>query len=239
MRLGMGLRMGSQTLAGFSPASLFAPADDGWYWQPSLATTFTDTARTTSTTLGNAIGGVTDSSGKANHGLQATADARMVLRQAANDSYYYESDTTNDALQTGMNLASKRVTFAMAFKPLARTFVLLMNGPSSSPYAMLGDSGAGSTALTTAGVTLNSAYFDNVLFAGTTRGALYTAAQSAKSVIFDITTNSTAWETPSIGKLSPFGIYTPGDVFSVLAIDREITETERGDLSDSFMALVP
>ena len=238
MQMGMGMWLATRG-GGFSPASMFGPADDGWYWEPSLATTFTDAARTTPTTLGNAIGGVTDSSGKANHGSQATAAARMVLRQAANGSYYYESDTTDDALQTGMNIASKRMTIAMAFRPLERNFILLSNAVAATPYAIIGQSGGSTTSLVKPGTTLNSVYFDNVLFTGTTRGQIYASAQAAKSVIVDFTQDATAWAAPAIGKYFGGNLYAPGDTFATLAIDREITATERANLTASFVALVP
>ena len=223
---------------GFSPALLFGVADDGWYWEPSLDTTFTDAARTIPTTVGNAVGGVTDASGNANHGSQAMAAARMVLRQAANGSYYYESDSVDDLLQTGMNLASKRMTVAMAFRPLARSFILLTNAGSLNPWMLAGQSGSTSTVLSAAR-TLNSIYFDNVLFTGTTRGQLYTAAQSAKSVIADVTTSADAWLAPSIGQYFSGSYYTPGDTFATLAIDREITAPERANITASFVAMVP
>ena len=229
--------------AGFDPVSLFGAGDDGWYWEPSLATTFTDEARTTPTTVGGPVGGVTDLSGKANHGLQDTAARRMVLRQAANGSYYYESDSVDDLLQTNLNIADRRITLAMAFRPLARTFLLLCNSNANEPWAGAASSGSISTALVASSVTLNSMYLDNVLFSGTTRAQLYTAAQSANSIIMDITTGAgpgaPTWANPSIGKYTASGFYTIGDTFATLAIDRAITAPERANLATSFMAMVP
>jgi len=341
-------------MSGFNPASLFGPADDGWYWQPSLDTLYTTSAGSVPATVGDAfglqldrskglvlgpelwvhasavtfgestivspnvyrilstdgensgivifdalvigldyevtftvdsiaVGGtgirigdfgpVVNSIGNfrfrfradsasqfikrrdsacdytissvsfrllpGNHAVQATAAARMILRQAANGSYYYESDTTDDFLQTSMSLTSKRMTVAMAFRPLARNFILLGNAGVSAPWAGVGHSGSGITSFVQTNVTLNSLYFDNVLFTGTTRGALYTAAQSAKSAIIDFTTDATSWAAPSIGKYFDGPYYTPGDTFATLLIDREITATDRANITASFMALVP
>lgn len=235
MLMGTGMNVTTRRGGGFNPASIFAPADDGWYWQPSLTTTFTDAARTTPTTVGNPVGGVTDLSGKGKHGSQVTASARMTLRQAANGSYYYESDTSEDVLQTAFNIDGKRITLAMAFRPLARTFMLLMNAGAGSPYSALGiEGGAGSQVYPP-----NSVYFDNVLFTGTTAGELYTAAQSATSVIYDFNPGAGDWLNPAIGKYQSGPFYTPGDTFATLAIDREITATERANITASFMALVP
>ena len=225
--------------AGFNPASLFGAGDDGWYWEPSLATTFTDVARTTSAAVGDSIGGVTDLSGKGNHGFQGTASRRMVLRQAANGSYYYESDAVDDVLQTGMSLTGKRMTVAMAFKPLARNFIMLSNLNESRPWVGIGQSGSGNSAISGDGVTLNSTYYDNVLFTGTTRGNLYTSAQSAKSIIVDFTVDTYFWRDPMIGKFNSAAFYTPGDTFATLAIDRELTSTERANLATHLSALVP
>ena len=225
--------------AAFDPASLFGGSDDGWYWFPSLETTFTDAARTTATTVGNAIGGVTDSSGSANHGSQSTDSKRMILRQAANGNYYYESDTSDDALDADMILSNKRMTVAMAFKPLARNFMLLMDDGSSNPFIGIGQSGSTSTEIARGVNPLHSTYFDNVLFTGTTRGDQYTEAQASTCMIVDFTMNGTSWTGPAIGKYNNGNFYTPGDTFATLAIDRELTSTERTNLNNYFMALVP
>ena len=232
---------GFSASSAFDPASLFGGSDDGWYREASLATTFTDSARTTSTTVGNPVGGVTDLSGKGNHGTTDTDGERATLRQAANGSYYYEFDT-DDRLAVGLNLISKRMTFAMAFRPLARDFIFLRDRINSNLWAGIAQSGS-TTALTALNTTLNSIYYDNGLLTDLTRGGSYTAAQSAKSVVIDFTVGASIgasnWPMPIIGRHKLSGFVGVGDTFADLAIDRELTSTERANLTTYFMSLVP
>ena len=228
---------GFSASSAFDPASLFGGSDDGWYREASLATTFTDSARTTSTTVGNPVGGVTDLSGKGNHGTTDTDEERTTLRQAANGSYYYEFDTS-DRLAVGLNLISKRMTFAMAFRPLAQNFVFLRDRTNSNVWAGIGQSGS-TAALIASNATLNSTYYDNVLLTDLTRGGSYTAAQSAKSVVIDFTVMAVNWAEPIIGNHGGSNFLGVGDTFADLAIDRELTSTERADLTTYFMSLVP
>jgi len=228
---------GFSASSAFNPASLFGGSDDGWYREASLATTFTDAARTIPTTVGNPVGGVTDLSGKGNHGTTDTDAERTTLRQAANGSYYYEFDTS-DRLAVGLNLISKRMTFAMAFRPLARDFVLLRDRTNATMWVGIAESGS-TTSLTAGSAILNSTYYDNVLLTDLTRGGSYTAAQSAKSAIIDFTVNAVNWRDPIIGRQVTSGFLSVGDVFADLAIDRELTSTERANLTTYFMSLVP
>jgi hypothetical protein len=228
---------GFSASSAFDPVSLFGGSDDGWYREASLATTFTDSARTIPTTVGNPVGGVTDLSGKGNHGTTDTDAERATLRQAANGNYYYEFDTT-DRLAVGLNLISRRMTIAMAFRPLAQDFLFLRDRTNASIWAGIGQSGS-TTTLTANLNTLNSTYYDNVLLTDLTRGGSYTAAQSAKSVVIDFTAGGLNWRYPIIGRQVTSGLLSVGDVFADLAIDRELTSTERADLTTYFMSLVP
>jgi len=64
---------------GFSPALLFGQGEQGAWFDPSPTTTFTDTARTVPATVGQAVAGMTDLSGRGNHATQATVAARPIL----------------------------------------------------------------------------------------------------------------------------------------------------------------
>jgi len=63
----------------FTPAALFALAEPGVWFDPSPLTCFTDTARTTPATVGQAVAGMTDLSGRGNHATQATLASRPTL----------------------------------------------------------------------------------------------------------------------------------------------------------------
>ena len=67
---------------------------------PSPATCFTDTARTTPATVGQAVAGITDPSGYGLHPTQAVVASRPILRQAGTGEYYLEFDGVDDFLVT-------------------------------------------------------------------------------------------------------------------------------------------
>ena len=67
---------------------------------PSPETCFTDTARTTPATVGQAVAGITDPSGYGLHPTQAVVASRPILRQAGTGEYYLEFDGVDDFLVT-------------------------------------------------------------------------------------------------------------------------------------------
>jgi hypothetical protein len=89
MRRGRGLMIGgspiglitlgmSQSIGSFSPLSLFAASEPGFWFDPSdLSTLFQDTAGTTPVTAaGQSVARINDKSGRGNHATQATAAQR-------------------------------------------------------------------------------------------------------------------------------------------------------------------
>lgn len=70
----------------FNPASLFGPSDDGYLYVISPTTCFTDTARTTTASVGQAVKGITDLSGKGRH-LAWVSGGTLTLRQVG--AFYY------------------------------------------------------------------------------------------------------------------------------------------------------
>ena len=84
----------------FDPATLFAAGEEGAWFEPSPTTCFTDTARTTPASVGQAVAGMTDLSGRGNHATQAITSARPILRQAGTGEFYLEFDGIDDAFAT-------------------------------------------------------------------------------------------------------------------------------------------
>jgi len=78
MLLGVGLQLGSQTLANRSLLSLFAGGTEGAWYDPSDLTTLFQVSDGTTpvTTAGQPVGLMLDKSGNGNHATQATAAAR-------------------------------------------------------------------------------------------------------------------------------------------------------------------
>jgi hypothetical protein len=62
-----------------NPARLFRAGEQGVWFEPSPTTCFTDTARTTPATVGQAVAGMTDLSGRGNHATQDITSARPIL----------------------------------------------------------------------------------------------------------------------------------------------------------------
>jgi hypothetical protein len=63
----------------FSPRLLFASGEQGVWFEPSPTTCFTDTTRTTPASVGQAVAGMTDLSGRGNHATQSITSARPIL----------------------------------------------------------------------------------------------------------------------------------------------------------------
>lgn len=87
----------------FSPLSLFAAGEQGFWYDPSdFSTLFQDSAGTipvTATT--QPVGRILDKSGRGNHATQVTSTARPTLQQDANGKYYLSFDGVDDFLVTG------------------------------------------------------------------------------------------------------------------------------------------
>jgi hypothetical protein len=84
----------------FTPLALFAAGEQGAWFEPSPTTCFTDTARTTPASVGQAVAGMTDLSGRGNHATQDITSARPILRQAGTGEFYLEFDGIDDSMVT-------------------------------------------------------------------------------------------------------------------------------------------
>jgi hypothetical protein len=90
------------TTTSFDPATLFAGAvQGGWYDPSDLSTMFQDTAATTPVTAaGQSVARINDKSGNGNHLTQATAANQPTLQQDAGGRYYLDFDGTNDFMDS-------------------------------------------------------------------------------------------------------------------------------------------
>jgi hypothetical protein len=83
MRIGFGLGLShrGRGAPAWTLASLFAAGEEGGWYDPSdLSTVWQDDAGTVAGAIDSPVGRLDDKSGNGNHLLQATADARPVLR---------------------------------------------------------------------------------------------------------------------------------------------------------------
>jgi len=88
--------------ASFSPLSLFAAGEQGFWYDPSdFSTMFQDSAGSIpATAVGQPVGLILDKSGRGNHASQPTAINRPILRQDAGGKYYLEFNGVNMSLST-------------------------------------------------------------------------------------------------------------------------------------------
>lgn len=86
----------------FSPRSLFAAGEQGfWYDSSDFTTMFQDADGTTPVTaVGQSVGRINDKSGRGNHATQATAASRPTLQQDSTGRYYLSFDGTDDGMVT-------------------------------------------------------------------------------------------------------------------------------------------
>lgn len=91
---------GNSSASAFTPATLFASAEEGAWYDPSdLSTVWQDSAGTVAGAVDSPVGKIDDKSGNANHAIQATAAARPILRQDGSGNYYLEFDGVDDYLR--------------------------------------------------------------------------------------------------------------------------------------------
>ena len=88
--------------AAFSPSSLFAAGEQGFWYEPDdFSTMFQDSAGTVAVTAtGQSVGKILDKSGRGWHCTQATAGSRPVLQQDAGGKYYLAFNGTNSWMVT-------------------------------------------------------------------------------------------------------------------------------------------
>ena len=124
MRLGVGLQLGSQTLANRFPLSLFAGGEEGAWFDPSdLSTLFQDSAGTTPVTAsGQPVGKMLDKSGNGNHAVQATS-AKRPTYTAGGGLHWLAFDGVDDAMAVAdvSGMRQSIMTFFIGVDPLSLT----------------------------------------------------------------------------------------------------------------------
>ena len=121
-RLRRGLLTSVAAMGGFSPLSLFAASEPGFWYDPSdLSTLFQDAAGTTPVTAaGQSVGLVLDKSGRGNHATQSTSLSRPTYQVDSNGRGYLNFDGSDDSLVTGTITpgTDKAQVFAGVRKPV-------------------------------------------------------------------------------------------------------------------------
>ena len=102
MALRLGLGLGLSGGVSFSPRSLFAASEPGFWYDPSdLTTLFQDAAGTTPVTAaGQSVGLMLDKSGRGNHATQSTSLSRTTYQVDSNGRGHLLFDGSDDFLVT-------------------------------------------------------------------------------------------------------------------------------------------
>jgi hypothetical protein len=186
--------------AAFSPASLFASGEEGAWFEPSPTTCFTDTARTTPASVGQAVAGMTDLSGRGNHATQAITSARPILRQAGTGEFYLEFDGIDDFLVTTNLITKTDMDLLIAMNPGADTSYMMIQSSESTggKFALLAETG--DTSLSYAGgaspIGTPSMFVDGSAI-GNTRNDLYLAATGGPHIVEAQNLNLSSFLQPS------------------------------------------
>jgi hypothetical protein len=104
--LSLGLSLRSSALAGFSPLSLFAAGEQGYWLDASdFSTMFQDDAGTTPVTaVGQSVGRWLDKSGRGNHFIQSNVANRPILQVDSGGRHFLLFDGSDDFIQSAANI---------------------------------------------------------------------------------------------------------------------------------------
>ena len=232
---------------GFNPASLFANGEQGAFYDPSdLRTLFQDEAGTTPVTdPGQTVGLMLDKSGNDNHATQPAAESRPVY-QAGGGLHWLEFDGVDDVLETKSipSIADPVTGFSMIFGTQRqddeafrvsqyntddrRVFSSVVSGSFSSIYAF-------SVQLPSAyaagrEVTIDPGSMPHI---ATMRwgGADEFNKVRINGGSYAVSSDTTP-EFPSVNEKIEIGAYndsaqnSPGKLFSLVIIGRDMTESE-------------
>jgi hypothetical protein len=131
---------------GFSPATLFAMGEQGYWLDPSdFSTMFQDSAGTTPVTAaGQSVGRILDKSGRGNHFIQSSLASRPLLQQDIIRGLdltptYWVSPTGNDA--------NAGTSEGAAWKSLSKAASVVYGASSASPIVVRVKAGTYNTSL--------------------------------------------------------------------------------------------
>lgn len=211
-----------------SLSSLFANSEDGDEWimeKPYLFTKSSGGVINSVTTTGDLVFRATG----LHNGLNFEQDdpnKRPAYMEGGGLSWI-RTDKVDDGLDLAIQFNGSRWSFAMSYTPDGGNFILMSLTGNSSPWAGVGQSGSANLNLLHLSLTQNAIYFGNSLSAATTRDGQYDLAQAANTVLLDFTSSSN-WASNRLGRYgNPSNFNDPGDVHSVVLINRALTTAER------------
>jgi hypothetical protein len=217
---------------GWHPTDLGAKAQGIYEVHPDFC--FTDVARTTNATVGDAVAALEDQSGNDRHLTNGTASKRPILRQDGS-LYYLEFDFVEDNLTSAVSFAYPVVN-AMGIDFTANDVVfsiqedaIFADSIDNNPWAIISQSGSTSTTIETTTTSITSIRVDQSPVSPLNRGTLYTATNSAKHVVL--------WETAAAAEDLKWGVghYNESGVFGLEKFygwisANALTTQERDDL---------
>jgi hypothetical protein len=220
MRLGTSLalaRIGRSAAAPFTPASLFASAEPGaWYDASDLTSMFQDSAGTTPAVVDAVVGKWNDKSGRGNHATQATTAAKPILRQAG-ALYYLEFDGVDDkwTVPTMVTIGST-ASIITGMLSTDTAWMLLSNSALGNPLIAVAQSANGSATSQAAGTPVFKV--NRVALSANTRGGLYTdvAAGSTAKVLTITAVDCSALNTPLISGYASGGFELTGRIYQMV-----------------------
>lgn len=204
-------------ITSFDPATLFAAAEQGAWWDPSdLSTMSQDSAGTTPAVVGQPVGRITDKSGRGNHFSQPTTSFKPILRNSGL-LYWLEFDGFDDHLICSGSFAGMATgsNLLMAVQvPTADSNAILFNHASGTPFFGCMAPGDPSAAQSAAGSVVYSV--NRVPTSNDLRGTLHAAVTGATAKVLSASSiDFTGFTTPHFSSFS--GWEVTGNIYGIIA----------------------
>lgn len=221
----------------FDPATLFAGAETGAWYDPSdLTTLFQDTLAATPVTAdGDPVGRINDKSGNGNHLIQGTAGSRP-LYKTAGGLHWLQFDGTDDFLRSNFTVTTTGAWTAVAGAYMNNTTGLQMIVDHWTIAQMLRvDSGtlqahdAGSTNDPSGTITATTAFVGSSTHTGTT-------IESFKNGVGNGSTASVTTGTGNafltLGDFASGGYRLSGRIYGAIVVGSSLAAPLRGDVEE-------